>query len=252
MGRKGHVLKNKQRTITKNLKVINGEERSLSEHVDNLLRLCTVPHDPNISKLLENQREISKLIDLIKIIQQVDDVSSVDNRASGATIGAFSNWFQTNGAQLQGGEITEFDGYELGIKVNTFVPESSLVIAVPRELMMTIETANGSVLKHLIAKDHILKNMPNVVLSIFLLTEKFQENSFWKPYIDILPKTYTTILYYSFDELQELKGSPTLEMALRQIKNICRQYAYFYKLFASADDTVSELMRGRFTFEEYW
>lgn len=249
MGRKGHVFKSKQ-TITKK-SIRNKDEKELDEHVDNLLRLCTIPNQGNIPNILENQ-EIYKIINKIKNLQQVDVVSSVDNRASGAIIGAFVNWFQTNGAELNGGEITHFDGYDLGIRVNTVIPQSSLVIAVPRKLMLSIESANHSILNKLISKDQILKNMPNVVLAMYLLIEKFKENSFWKPYLDILPKKYTTILYFTTDELEELKGSPTLEMALRQIKNICRQYAYFYKLFSTMDDAVSKLMKGRFTFVEYW
>lgn len=249
MGRKGHVVKSKQ-TITKK-SFLNKNEKELDEHIDNLLRLCTIPNQCNIAKLLENQEEIYKIINKINNLQQVDENCSVDNRASGAIIGAFSNWFQTNGAELNGGEITHFDGYDLGIRVNTVVPKSSLVIAVPRKLMLSIESANQSILSNLISKDQILKNMPNVVLAIFLLIEKFKENSFWKPYLDILPKKYTTVLYFTIDELEELKGSPTLEMALRQIKNICRQYAYFYKLFSTTDDAVSKLMKGRFTFVEY-
>lgn len=94
--------------------------------------------------------------------------------------------------------------------------------------------------------------MPNVLLAVYLLVEKFTPNSFWKPYLDILPKSYNTVLYYSYNELEELKGSPTLEVALRQIKSIVRQYAYFHKLFWNSEDTVSELMKDKFSFAEYW
>lgn len=98
----------------------------------------------------------------------------------------------------------------------------------------------------------ILKNMPNVLLAIHLLVEKLSDNQFWKPYINILPKTYNTVLYFTVSELEELKGSPTLEIALKQIKNIVRQYAYFHKLFWMSEDPVSDLMKNKFTFSEYW
>jgi hypothetical protein len=52
--------------------------------------------------------------------------------------------------------------------------------------------------------------MPNVALSLLLLIEKFKHDSFWKPYIAVLPADYTTVLYFKTNELQELKGSPSL------------------------------------------
>lgn len=103
----------------------------------------------------------------------------------------------------------------------------------------------------LMRKDHILKNMPNVALAMFLLVEKMRRESFWRPYIDLLPASFTTVLYFTVDELAELKGSPTLEAALKQTKNIARQYAYFYKLVGNSDDAASRILRGKFTYEEY-
>jgi hypothetical protein len=58
--------------------------------------------------------------------------------------------------------------------------------------------------------DAMLQHMPNVALSLLLLVEKFKADSFWKPYIAVLPTEYTTVLYFKTNELQELKGSPSL------------------------------------------
>ena len=53
--------------------------------------------------------------------------------------------------------------------------------------------------------------MDNVLLSIFLLYEKYvsRDASFWKPYIDILPKSYDTTVYFKPDEMKLLMQSPT-------------------------------------------
>jgi histone-lysine N-methyltransferase SETD3 len=59
-------------------------------------------------------------------------------------------------------------------------------------------------------KDAMLQHMPNVALSLLLLIEKFKPDSFWKPYITVLPTEYTTVLYFKTNELLELKGSPSL------------------------------------------
>lgn len=164
----------------------------------------------------------------------------------------FTDWVRANGAVFDGASIASFDGYELGIRAEMDMAKDSLVIAVPRNLMMTVETAARSPLGVLMEKDHILSSMQNVALAMFLLVEKFKgDSSFWKPYIDLLPKTYKTVLYFNVEEMGELQGSPTMEAAVKQVKSIARQFAYFYKLVATSDDPASRILREKFTYDEY-
>lgn len=242
------------------------KEEDLNIYVDKLLRIGTQPHQTNVLKALELHKEINTITDKIKVLETKNkhreneedqdegdsDPDSVDNRTAAATIQTFMNWITENGAEVKGCEIKIFEDYEMGLLVNQEIPASSLVISVPRKLMLTAEMACKGDLKDLFDKDQILKNMPNVGLAIFLLYEKFKKESFWRPYMNILPTTYSTILYFSVEELEQLKGSPTLESALKQIKSIARQYGYFYKLFHTSDDPVSKIMRRKFTYSEYW
>ncbi|KAG5877593.1 hypothetical protein JTB14_027597 [Gonioctena quinquepunctata] len=258
MGRKSQGQRSRNTIAAKNDRNTRKDEKDITLYVDKLLRISTLPPQPNLVKALDNQREISTITDKIKELevrknaQRDISVFSVGNRTSAATIDRFTWWVEENGAELKGTEIHEFEGFELGLKVNAEIPSSSLVITVPRRLMITADLASKNELKDLIEKDQILSNMPNVTLAIFLLYEKFKKESFWGPYIDILPTEYTTVLYFSVDELEELKGSPTLDIALKQMKCIARQYAYFHKLFHTLDDPISRFMREKFTYAEYW
>jgi histone-lysine N-methyltransferase SETD3 len=58
-------------------------------------------------------------------------------------------------------------------------------------------------------KDPVIRSMPNILLSLFLLYEKYVtgDASFWKPYIDILPSSYDTVLYFSIEDMSLLKQS---------------------------------------------
>jgi len=46
-------------------------------------------------------------------------------------------------------------------------------------------------------------------LSTFLLREKKNPDSFWKPYLDMLPKDYNSFpVFFSDQEMKLLEGSP--------------------------------------------
>ncbi|CAG9836561.1 unnamed protein product [Diabrotica balteata] len=244
MGRKGANYRPKHFSASKN-------QKGISELIDKLLRISTIIQQKDVSKSLEHQKEISTVLDKLKKIQSNNDSVISSNRSSDAIIDKFSKWCKSNGAEFNGCNIESIEGFDLGLIANTEIPVSSLVISVPRKLILTVEIARKSELKTLLEKDPLLSSMTNVALAIFLLYEKFKSESFWKPYLDILPSTYTTVLYFTVEELEELKGSPTLDLALHQMKSIARQYAYFYKLFHASSDPVCVLMRDKFTFEEY-
>ncbi|XP_021918937.1 histone-lysine N-methyltransferase setd3 isoform X2 [Zootermopsis nevadensis] len=169
----------------------------------------------------------------------------------GTRIEEFETWMKENGAEIDGIEIAQFPNYEYGIKANKNFSQGDLLIAVPRKVMLTAENVEGSLLGPLLQKDAMLQHMPNVALSLLLLIEKFKPDSFWKPYIAVLPTEYTTVLYFKTNELQELKGSPSLEPALKQCRNIARQYAYFNNLFQHSSDPASNLLREVFTYDLY-
>lgn len=69
-----------------------------------------------------------------------------------------------------------------------------------------------SITESLSAMDTMVRLMPNVAIALLLLVERFRtdKQSFWAPYINMLPAVYSTVLYFSTQELQELKGSPAL------------------------------------------
>lgn len=251
MSRKGQGRRTIKTAV--NQRKLTKQEQELAENIDKLLRITTLPQEPNIRKALDNQREISLLADQIKLLEKNNHNHTAGaDRATAATIESFTNWVTENGGHFKGCEITKIEGFELGLKVVEEISTSNLVISVPRSLMLTVEYANETELSELINKDQILKNMPNVTLAVCLLYEKFRKDSFWKPYLNILPNSYSTVLYFTPEELEELKGSPTLESALKNIKSVGRQYAYFHKMFNLSERPVCKTLREKFSYEEWW
>lgn len=231
-------------------KPLSRQARSeVSNLVEKLLKVCSnsllVPND---AKEMEDHKKIEKLVEKIRKIESEMKIPVADRNAY---FEEFTTWMKANGAEINGVKITWFEGYGYGIEAEKNFAQGDLLIAVPRKVMLTTENIGDSLLGPLFRTDPMLQHMPNVALSLLLLVEKFRPDSFWKSYIAVLPAEYTTVLYFKTNELLELKGSPTLEPALKQCRNIARQYAYFRKLFQDLSDPASELLREVFTYEQY-
>lgn len=73
---------------------------------------------------------------------------------------------------FSGVEISNFEGYEMGLKALKNFNEGTLVLTVPRKLMMTESDARLSELSPFTTIDPLLQNMPNIMLALYLLLEK--------------------------------------------------------------------------------
>ena len=135
-----------------------------------------------------------------------------------AAIKPFQAWLEGQGAVLAGIEVGEYGEAGLGLRVIKDLPRGQEVIRVPQKAMMSVDTARASSIGSLIERDPLLQTMPNVVLAVHLLIERNSPASLWEPYINTLPHAYTTVLYYSPEQFEQLKGSPALEDALKQYK----------------------------------
>ena len=159
----------------------------------------------------------------------------------------FTAWLEDLGARMEGVEVADFGEQGLGLRTTKDLTQGEPVIRIPRKAMMTTDTARASSIGTLIERDPLLQTMPNVVLAVHLLIERNSPASLWEPYINTLPHSYSTVLYFSkeqvklftqplfilkltsISQLEGLRGSPALEDALKQCKFVARQYAYFYR-----------------------
>lgn len=73
------------------------------------------------------------------------------------------------------------------------------------------------ILGELATKDPLIVHMPNVALALLVLLQRRDPLSFWKPYINMLPQKYTTVLYFSPEEIVQLKGSPAFGKCIRLV-----------------------------------
>lgn len=92
------------------------------------------------------------------------------------------------------------------------IAEDEDILYVPHDLIMTSEIARASEIGRAIIKSGVCLRSRHTYLATYLLAERAKENSFWKPYIDILPQRYDTIpLFFDDELLAELEGSMAIE-----------------------------------------
>lgn len=125
------------------------------------------------------------------------------------------------------------------------IPKSHVVARVPRHAMITLDLAKKSaMLKKAFERDPIVSGMDNVGLALFLACQWLnKEKSKWQSYISVLPTTFPTPLFYSEEQLLQLKPSPIFEEALMFYRTISRQFCYF--LLAVAKNKLYESAQRR-------
>lgn len=243
MGRKKlhSVAKSKQNTPQKKISSIKRNEINIQ--CEKLFHLCS--NSAFLVRLWDNYLEISSVLEKVKRLEEMKTESTKRSVA----IEKFIKWLKENDVNMNGICISEFPGYDLGLKAEHDYLENQLILEIPRKLIFSTQEAAPEL--QALQNDPMVQHMPQVALAIALLIEKHKGNSKWKPYIDALPNSYCTVLYMNTNDMTELKGSPTLEAALKQCRNIARQYSYFNKLFQNTQNPVSDILRDVFTYEEY-
>lgn len=229
--------------------VVDKEVLTICQRIFELISLET-PVLP--VKQWEEHVKLREMVEIIRKRQAGQSLFENSDQCRRDHISSFTQWFNENGGVAESVVIDDFGHQGLGLKAISEIKEGQHFITIPRKLMMSAETARNSDLGPLIDKDNILKVMQNACLVLHVYCEKLKENSFWKPYLDILPASYSTTLYFSLDEMQALKGSPAFGESLKLYRNIARQYSYLYqRLHQVCPETAKLPLRRYFTFDDH-
>lgn len=137
-----------------------------------------------------------------------------------ATTDRFLAWFKSVGGEFRDDllEIRDLRSRDAGrgIVAVKDIPEETTLFTIPRNAIINVETSDLSKLLPGIF-DGTLKDAdedeaepldPWASLILVMLREYLQgDKSYWKPYIDILPTTFDTPIFWTQDELKELEGT---------------------------------------------
>lgn len=82
----------------------------------------------------------------------LSNIEKAAPRENKDTIEKFTKWLKENGAEMHGCSLTHFEGYDLGVKADQDISQNSLVIAIPRKLMLSVESARKSLVLDLVGQ----------------------------------------------------------------------------------------------------
>ncbi|XP_057867439.2 uncharacterized protein LOC131074771 isoform X2 [Cryptomeria japonica] len=134
----------------------------------------------------------------------------------------FLQWLEVNGVQLCGCKLSPCnseEGFGLYSANNNC---GGVLLVAPLRLAITPMTilqdpSLGSEYGKLFEEGDVDDRF---LIILFLLVERAREVSFWSPYLDMLPSTFGTPLWFTEDEFSELKGTALYHAAKLQLKNL--------------------------------
>lgn len=202
----------------------------------------------------------------IRSIQQVQREHTNKYQSSSGRnnekIDTFHKWSSDKGIEFDGLKVGKVSGENYGLIATKAHKKEDIIITVPKTAHICLDQIENAKGYKEVFSDYVpngeTKQLSTSRLAIFLMLEKINENSFWQPYIDILPHQYTTVLFYEdkdFKLLQEL-CDPCNEyrMSMSCWKRVTLEYIHLYFLIQNNpdDSLIVQQLKEYFTYEFYW
>nr|XP_011469095.1 PREDICTED: uncharacterized protein LOC101298742 isoform X2 [Fragaria vesca subsp. vesca] len=143
-----------------------------------------------------------------------------------AKLERFLQWLEVNGVELRGCKIKYSDSDKgFGIFADNHVSDGVLLV-VPLDLAITPmrvlqDPLLGPECRAMFGEGDVDDRF---LMVLFLTVERLRKNSSWKPYLDMLPITFGNPLWFTDDELLELKGTTLYRATEMQKKSLRSLY----------------------------
>eukprot|EP00953_Heterococcus_sp_UTEX-ZZ885_P036240 18684-Heterococcus_DN1.PRE.2 len=173
----------------------------------------------------------------------------------------FAEWLAAAGVDLSTYKFklasSSIDGAGNGLVAVHDIKVEELLMQIPQAAMLCTAVGRGAdtPTAKILATDPMLRATPSVSLAVLLLYERLQgSNSFFSPYIDVLPVAFSVPLCWSIDELAALQGTQVFSRALRGLRACAQQYCYIHALLQQQQQhqqDVTGLPVSSFSYELY-
>uniref|UniRef100_A0A8C5MDZ0 SET domain containing 4 n=1 Tax=Leptobrachium leishanense TaxID=445787 RepID=A0A8C5MDZ0_9ANUR len=148
-------------------------------------------------------------------------------------------WLKERGFQDDLLRPVEFPDTGRGLATTRFIQPGELLISLPVKCLLTTDTVLQSHLGEYI-KSWSPPISPLLALCVFLVTERHAEDrSLWKPYLALLPETYTCPVYWE-DEVLAFLPEPVKQKAVEQKAEVQEFYASSLPFFKALQPLFHE------------
>ncbi|XVE73943.1 hypothetical protein DITRI_Ditri11bG0159100 [Diplodiscus trichospermus] len=144
-----------------------------------------------------------------------------------AKLEVFLQWLQVNGAQFRGCKIKYCDSNKgFGVYSSNDSPKDGVLLVVPLNLAITPmrvlqDPLIGAECRAMFEEGEVDDRF---LMILFLTVERLRKNSSWKPYLDMLPTTFGNPLWFTDDELLELRGTTLYRATKLRKKDLLSVY----------------------------
>ncbi|GMS89083.1 hypothetical protein PENTCL1PPCAC_11258 [Pristionchus entomophagus] len=213
-------------------------EKEISTIVAELLDTVFKRANPNPADMWNEHKFIRERIDRISVLQASlsdTDIGLSAKRGPGA-LEEFLSWCDRKGI-FRNVDVAEDP--KLGYQLIAVEDQNAgdIVITVPRNAIFCLDQVKKLAgLRKLFLHDPMLAKMDNVGLALGVCALQLKEDSSWAPYINILPSSFDTPLFFSLQQFEDLRPSPLFDDALNHYRSIARQFTYYLSII---DDSVN-------------
>lgn len=143
-----------------------------------------------------------------------DKFTAPASAGAGATSGAdkfavFEQWLLDNGSKFPKLELRDYGDEVRGCHAQEVIGEEEIIIEIPLKCLITVEMGKDTDIGRAILSSNVELDAPkHIFLMVFMLLDRKNEASFFKPYYDILPPTLSNMpIFWTAEELGYLEGS---------------------------------------------
>ena len=139
--------------------------------------------------------------------------NNIDSEDDKNKFDLFIKWLCNNGCKFPKLELIDYGNEVRGCHTMAEIDEDEIVIQISLKCLITVEMGKDTSIGRAILASNIDLDAPkHIFLMIFMLIDRKNPNSFFKPYYDILPPTLHNMpIFWREDELALLKGSYLLQ-----------------------------------------
>ena len=151
-------------------------------------------------------------------------------------------WLQKNGSYFPHLEIKHYSNTFRGVIAKKNITKNNCIMRIPHKcIITTIHAKKSDICKELeknMTSTDVLSN--HTWLALYLLVEKNNPNSYWKPYLDILPKHFMNFPhFYDSSTYDILSNTIVLDMINSRNMSIEKEYNMLYEYLPSFRDNLT-------------